>query len=131
MNKPTLIFHADWSSTPSKRWCAKATPGANGCYTAFEPMPVGDLTLLLKSLRNEAGAIGTVFAGFDFPIGIPAHFAGRAEIAQFRDFLPKLGQGVWKDFYSACDSPEQVSTHRPFYPNQSIEGRKQQHLCRY
>jgi len=24
VNKPTLIYHADWGSKNSKRWCAKA-----------------------------------------------------------------------------------------------------------
>ena len=25
VTKPTIIYHADWGSKPSKRWCAKAT----------------------------------------------------------------------------------------------------------
>jgi len=128
VNKPTLVYHADWSSTASKRWCAKATLDADGLYTASEPNPVGDLTLLFKSLRAEAGALGTVFAGFDFPIGVPAHFARRAGISRFRDFLPELGKGVWKNFYSVCNTPEQLSVHRPFYPNQSLGRHSQQYL---
>lgn len=130
MQKPTLIFHADWGSKPSKRWCAKATLGADGRYTASEPTPVGDLTLLLKSLGDAAGALGTVFAGFDFPIGVPAHYAKRAGISKFRDILPQLGQGVWKDFYSVCDKPEDICVSRPFYPNGSEKGSSQQSLLR-
>lgn len=128
MNKPTLVYHADWGTKPSKRWCAKATLGTDGRYTASGPTPVGEPTRLTEYLRTEAGALRTVFAGFDFPIGVPAHYAKRAGISKFRNFLRQLGQDVWKDFYSVCDTPEQVSTHRPFYPNQSLEGHLQQHL---
>jgi hypothetical protein len=129
VNKPTLVYHADWGSKPSKRWCATATLGTDGHYTASGPALVSDdLSLLIENLRAEAGEQQTVFAGFDLPIGVPAHFAERAGIAKFRDFLLELGKGEWSDFHSVCDTPEQLSIHRPFYPNQSLEGHKQQHL---
>ena len=130
MNKPTLIYHADWGSKPSKRWCAKATLDSKGRYTASGPFRVGDLTLLLKNLRAEAEELGTVFAGFDFPIGVPTHYAKRAGISKFRELLPELGEGEWSQFYSVCDTPEQVSTHRPFYPNGAYEGRRKEDLFR-
>jgi hypothetical protein len=128
MNKPTLIFHADWGSKPSKRWCAKATLGEDGRYTASSPTLVGDLTTLLENLRAEAGALGFIFAGFDFPIGVPAHFAKRAGISKFPDFLSKLGTGDWKDFYAVCDTKDEISIHRPFYPNGSYTGRRKADL---
>jgi len=128
VTKPNVIFHADWGSKPSKRWCAKATLGADGRYTASEPRLVGDPTLILEKLRAEVGAQGTIFTGFDFPIGIPAHYAKRAGITKFRDFLPRLGEDAWKDFYSVCDTPEQVSIHRPFYPNGNYKGRRKEDL---
>jgi hypothetical protein len=74
------------------------------------------------------GNSGIVFAGFDFPIGVPAHYAERAGVSEFREFLPRLGTGIWKDFFSVCDTPEQLSVHRPLYPNQSKKGCLQQHL---
>ena len=117
-------------STPSKRWCAKATLGANGCYTASGPTPVGDTTLILGNLRAEVGKCGAAFAGFDFPIGIPVHFAERAGVTRFRDFLPKLGKGDWSEFHSVCDAPEQISVFRPFYPNGGYKGRLMQDLLR-
>ena len=40
--KPTIIYHADWGSHDSKRWYAKATLGANECYTALAPQQVGN-----------------------------------------------------------------------------------------
>jgi len=63
------------------------------------------------------------FAGFDFPIGVPAYYAERAGISSFRALLSKLGCNEWKDFYSVCDMPGQISVHRPFYPNGGYKGR--------
>jgi hypothetical protein len=128
VRKPTLIFHADWGSKPSKRWCAKAILGADERYAASGPTPVGDLTVLLKNLRDEAGEPGTVFAGFDFPIGVPAHYAKRAGISKFREFLPKFGSGVWKNFYAVCDTKDEIGKHRPFYPNGRYTGRRKADL---
>jgi hypothetical protein len=128
VKKPTLIYHADWGSTPSKRWCATATLGTDGRYVASGPTPVGDLTVLLKNLRDEAGALGTVFAGFDFPIGVPAHYAKRAGISKFREFILKLGSGVWKNFYAVCDTKDEIAIHRPFYPNGGYTGRRKADL---
>lgn len=130
VNKPTLVYHADWGSTPSKRWCAKAALGTDGRYTASEPVRVGDLTKLLVNLRAEAGALGTIFAGFDFPIGLPAHFAERAGITKFKDFLPLLGTGEWKDFHSVCDNADDISLYRPFYPYGGQKGSLLEHLLR-
>jgi hypothetical protein len=128
VNKPTLIFHADWGSKPSKRWCAKAILDADGRYTASRPVRVGDLTKLFENLKAEAGPLGTVFAGFDFPIDVPAHFAERAGIAKFRDLLQQLGTGVWKNFYKVCDTENEIAIHRPFYPNRSKTGCLPSHL---
>ena len=128
VTKPTLVYHADWSSSASKRWCAVATLGADEHYTALELANVGELKSLLTGLRHTAGESGIVFAGFDFPIGVPAHFAERAGVGKFRDLLPELGKGEWRDFYSACDTRGQISIHRPFYPNKSNTGCIPQHL---
>lgn len=130
MTKPKLVFHADWGSENSKRWCANATLGADGRYTASGPDLVGDPRSLLRTLRDEAGELKTVFAGFDFPIGVPAHFAERAGITRFRDFLPQLGNGDWSEFHLVCDAPEQISVHRPFYPNGDYKGRLMEDLLR-
>jgi hypothetical protein len=39
-----------------------------------------------------------------------------------------LGTGVWKDFYSVCDEPEEISVYRPFYPDGGYTGRRKQDL---
>ena len=115
MNLPDLVYHADWSIRAQNRWCAKATL-KGGRYTAFAPEPVGELGNLPKNLGIDAGDSETVFAGFDFPIGVPEHYANRANISRFPEFLKQLGTGDWEHFYSVCEYPKEVSLHRPFYP---------------
>jgi hypothetical protein len=127
VNLPALVYH-DWSSSPAKRWCAKATLGSGGRYTASAPQPVGELADLLKNLRSEVGKNRSVFAGFDFPIGVPEHYAKHARIAHFREFLLKLGTVDWEEFYSVCETPEQVSIRCPFFPFRYEDGCCQQQL---
>jgi hypothetical protein len=126
--KPDIVFHADWGSRDSKRCFAMATLAQDGCYTASGPSAVGDPIRLLQRLRKEAGQNSCMFLGFDFPIGIPEHYAKRAGVSKFREFLLKLGHDEWSEFYSVCDKPEHISVHRPFYPNGSYKGRKKKHL---
>ena len=128
--KPNVVYHAAWGSKNEKRWCAKATLGTDGCYTVFAPKLVGNLGWLIEQLRTEAGETGCAFAGFDFSIGVPAFYVKQAGISSFRALLPKLGCGEWKDFYSVCDEPGQISVHRPFYPNGEYKGRRKQELFR-
>jgi hypothetical protein len=128
--KPSVVYHADWSSKEEKRFCARATVGADDCYTAFAPEQVGNLGSLIGRLRTEAGETGCAFAGFDFPIGIPAYYAVHAGISNFRTLLRRLGHGKWKDFYSGCDKPDQISVHRPFYPSGKFKDRRKEDLFR-
>jgi hypothetical protein len=127
--KPNLVCHADWGSKGEKRWYARATL-TDGHYTAFAPKLVGNLGSLVEQLRTDAIETGCAFAGFDFPIGVPALYARQAGISGFRALLPNLGHGKWKEFYSVCDEPEQISVHRPFYPNVKFKGRRKEDLFR-
>ena len=88
--KPNVVYHADWGSNEKKRWCAKATLGTDGHYTAFAPEPVGNLSSVIERLRKEIGETGCAFTGFDFPIGVPEFYARRAGISNFRELLSKL-----------------------------------------
>jgi hypothetical protein len=55
--KPTLVYHADWGSRDEKRWCARATLGMDGHYTAIS------LTALLYVAATTApGAFNLAFA---------------------------------------------------------------------
>ena len=128
LTKPTVVYHADWGSTDKKRWCARAVLGGDGRYTVSAAEPVRPTGSLIGRLRKEAGHDGCAFAGFDFPIGVPKLYAKRAGISEFREWLPKLGSGEWKEFWSVCDEPGEISVHRPFYPNGPYMGRRQAHL---
>ena len=69
-------------------------------------------------------------AGFDFPIGIPAAYARRVNVARFAEALEQFGAGEWSDFYRVCDTDEEISLHRPFYPRVSSKNTKQVHLLK-
>jgi hypothetical protein len=71
LTKPNVVYHADWGSREEKRWCATATLGRDGYYTACAPKLVGSPASLVEQLRTDAGETGCAFAGFDFPIGVP------------------------------------------------------------
>jgi len=59
---------------------------------------------------------GHVVVGFDFPIGVPAAYAGRAGVERFRDFLAQLGRDGWGRFYDVAEKPHDIGVRRPFYP---------------
>lgn len=117
--QPTLVVHADWGSAPTKRWMARATLAGDGCYTAHAPEPAGQPGTLVRRLLADAGPSGCILLGFDFPIGLPARYAGRVGARDFLDLLVKLGQGEWSDFYTVAERPDQISLSRPFYPLRS------------
>ena len=52
LTKPTLVYHADWGTKEEKRWCAKATLGTDGHYTAYAPKLVGNLGSLIEQLQH-------------------------------------------------------------------------------
>lgn len=79
---PALVAHADWSIHPRKRWMARATL-RDGVYTASAPEQVTNAGSLLMDLQTEFATRGPVLVGFDFPIGLPAAYAGRAGISDF------------------------------------------------
>lgn len=117
MIKPGLVAHADWGSTPRKRWMAWAQLGADDRYCVLPPNPVGDLATLFQRLRAAAGAEGCALLGVDFPVGLPLRYAERAGIGTFLDVLPRFGEkGRWERFYEVCGAPQDISLTRPFYP---------------
>ena len=117
--QPTLVVHADWGSAPNKRWMARAMLAGDGCYAAHSPEPAGEPGTLIRRLLADAGPSGSILLGFDFPIGLPAHYARRVGAHDFLDLLPKLGQGEWSGFYAVAERPGQISLSRPFYPLRS------------
>ncbi len=124
--RPALVAHADWGSSPDKRWLAQARLAADGRYCALAPQPVGPPAELLSRLAEEAAG-GAVFLGFDFPIGLPRAYATAAGVTRFLDLLPRLGTGEWAEFYSPAERPQQIGLRRPFYPLRP-GGARRQHL---
>jgi hypothetical protein len=61
-----LVYHADWGTKEEKRWCARATLGTDGHYTAFAPKLVDNLGSLIGQLRTEAGETGCPSLGSTF-----------------------------------------------------------------
>jgi len=94
---------------------ARAT-GQGGLYRAHAPELVGEPATLLHRLKERAGQDGCVLLGFDFPIGLPLHYAEGAGVRDFLSLLPQLGRGDWSDFYLPAERPDQVNWRRPFYP---------------
>ena len=113
---PTVIAHADWGVNPDKRWMAVARREGNAGYRVMGVNPVSESVPFFRHLRTLAVEPGPVLVGFDFPIGVPRHYAELAGIDDFLSWLSELGKGAWVDFYRAAESPEQISLERPFYP---------------
>ena len=116
MRPPEIVVHADWSVDPAKRWCARAIRLAGGGYAALAPQPVGSLDDFFASLMAAAGPGGTVFAGFDFPLGLPRDYAQAVKIDDFAAALTAFGRGRWRDFYTPAEAADEISLRRPFYP---------------
>ena len=91
--KPTVVYHADWNCSDRKRRGARAVLCKDGRYTAFAPRRVENPGSLIEQLRKGVGNEGCVFAGFDFPIGVPAFYAERAKMSSFRGLFLELGRG--------------------------------------
>ena len=59
-----VIFHADWSINPNKRWVAAAEMRQSGWKIfSLEIAPANLADLLLEHARHKR-----VLAGFDFPV---------------------------------------------------------------
>jgi hypothetical protein len=122
VSRPSLVVHADWSAGPAGRWLAKAER-AGDRWLVHPPRQVRT-TGLLPALA-QAG--GPVVLGVDAPIGIPRAYAAAAGVERFLDWLPALGEGRWGAFFDVCDTKEEISLTRPFYPRTG-GGTSREHL---
>ena len=114
-SRPALVAHADWGSGARKRWLAPAVWRGDHWHAEL-PALVGEPGALVGRLLAAAGSSGCVLLGFDFPIGLPIRYAERAGIEDFRAWLPNSATGPWSTFYHPATAPDEVSLHRPFYP---------------
>jgi hypothetical protein len=126
MTLPNIIAHADWGTSPGKRWMVKATL-TGGVYQLGNLECVADLQKFVASICRECANGKRIMLGFDFPIGLPAAYAKKAGIESFRTELSTFGSGRWKNFFEVAQAPNQISIERPFYPARPGKT-KQQHL---
>jgi len=111
MRPPALVIHCDWSTSPRKRWASTAAY-INGRYLLSRPYNVAGT---LNAMRQTVH--GCVLAGFDFPIGLPWHYAAKTSFRSFRGALAALGRySPWANWYDVAETRHEISVHRPFYP---------------
>ncbi len=91
----TRLVHADWSTSPRKRWAATAVRETTG-WRVEAPSRVGDTELVLNYLRKGAGP---TLSGFDFPIGLPESYGQKTGLGDFCSALDAFGYGSWSKFY--------------------------------
>jgi hypothetical protein len=120
-----IVAHADWASSPRKRWACVAVHDSSGTFAVEAPEPVGDPSTFLERLAPRGRS--PLFVGFDFPIGLPIAYAKRFGIRKFVDALPTFGQGAAAEFFDPADVPSNIALTRPFYPRRP-GGTKRQHL---
>lgn len=126
-HRPTLIVHADWSVHHAKRRMAIAELDPDGGYTVSSIGPVGAVESFYARMAARSSQPALILAGFDFPIGIPAHYASLLGVTSFKELLPRLGKGDLGEFYQVARSPLEISPQRPFYPH-GTKGVKHAHL---
>ncbi len=124
--QPAIVAHCDWSKAPKKRWMSVAVRD-DAEWQIAQPEPVGDTKDLFERLGRRKISDGAVFIGFDFPIGLPRAYAEQTGLRDLRTALGTFGTGAWRNWFEVCDSPEEISIERPFYPNRP-GGRKRQQL---
>jgi hypothetical protein len=125
---PTIVAHADWSTDRSKRWGAIARRSPPGFHVE-SLSTIGEVNTYFRRLvAMDADGPASVFAGFDFPIGVAKHYADLVGVQSFRDLLPELGAGQWADFYMPASDSTEISPRRPFYP-QAPGGTSQAYLA--
>lgn len=122
------IVHCDWSKHHAKRLMSVAE-SRDQTYLINATSHVGETQTLLKRARSGLKEDQKLLFGFDFPIGLPQAYGDRLQIHSFMELLPKLGQKgtVWEHFFDVCQTKEEISLHRPFYPDKP-GGRKRDHL---
>ena len=86
---------------------------ADGGYLGLAP--AAPPPALIADLAARAGG-GAVLLGFDFPIGLPGHYAGMAGIAAFPSWLAELDDEAWDRFRTPAASAGEIGADAPYYP---------------
>ena len=115
LTQPRVVAHADWSISADKRWLTVAECAVGGRYHVHAPVPVGDPGDLPRHL-SERAKLNPVLLGVDFPLGLPIAYARSAGVEAFAPWLDEADTGNWSNFFELCESVEDISLERPFYP---------------
>jgi hypothetical protein len=118
---PGLVVASDWSKNEEKRWMVRAELIDQENYLVSPPEPVGPPKTLLSRLKNQVAADNSILIGFDFPIGLPADYATKTGLSNFRIALAQFGTGEWSNFYKVSDTP---TLFQPFSPRPKGKGEK-------
>lgn len=116
----SYLVHADWSAACEKQRVAAARK-IDGQWHLEKPALVGPPPAFLDDILRRAVG-GSVLAGFDFPIGLPFAYGKKAGFSRFSQAIRTVGTGDWADFYRVAEKADEISLHRPFYPNVSRKG---------
>ncbi len=135
MITPAVVAHADWGTAPRKRQLAMARQASNRLgyqVVSIAPAPSGRQPQgdLFQHLRAAAEP-GQAMVGFDFPIGLPVAYAKAAGISSFPGFLDAFASDPppppWQEFATVARHRDEISLHRPFYPDKP-GGTRREHL---
>ncbi|MGE5124191.1 MAG: hypothetical protein ACM3H7_06700 [Acidobacteriaceae bacterium] len=110
------VCHSDWSINPQKRWMASASLQSDHRWHAFPLQQIAEPGTFLDLIKSQSSTSACILAGFDFPIGLPVHYASKAGISNFLAALSLFGREEWDQFFQPAETPVQISLHRPFYP---------------
>jgi hypothetical protein len=121
--EPSSVLHADWSAQARGRWAAVAVRrGREWDVSGPRPARGDDLV---------HGLPRPVLVGIDTPFGLPRRYAAAAGVGSFLDFLSVLGEGRWARVGEVCETLDEVSLERPFFPQRSAaRGDRARHLAR-
>jgi hypothetical protein len=112
-----IAAHADWSTSPGKRWISIARRAGDG-WRLGPPEPVGDPATLLERLRGPGRVVAL---GVDLPLGVPRDYARTyVQETDFPAFLCTLaGRPL---FFDVCPGLAEIAPERPFYPARPAKG---------
>jgi hypothetical protein len=92
--------------------------GQPGGWEVSAPTPVGPLDTIFARLTQGGAAVAL---GVDFPLGLPRRYAALyAGDTGFPGFLRGLAHNP--AFFDVCDSLDQITPSRPFYPRRGVAG---------